>query len=143
MSAIGQLHVHSQCVHMLVSCHFFSFFKCYAKQKRRAKHFDFLFPGRLILFFQIRALTGFWYCILMWFRSGLSFFFLLAGIRRNGLLTDVAHMGGAKQLGAVATKQDWTNTVDSGPEGPPGNVWIWPVSDLWALRTFFSFFKSC
>lgn len=45
-----------------------------------------------------------------------------SGIGRNGLLTDVAHTGGAKQRGAVATKQVWTNTMDSGPAGPQGNV---------------------
>lgn len=44
-----------------------------------------------------------------------------SGIGRNGLLTDVAHTGGAKR-GAVATKQVWTNTMDSGPAGPQGNV---------------------
>lgn len=48
--------------------------------------------------------------------------FSQSGIRRNGLLTDVAHMGGAKQRGAAATKQPWTNIVDSGPAGPRGNV---------------------
>lgn len=53
-----------------------SLFFVSAMQSRREKRsiLTSLFPGRLILFFQIRALTGFWYCILMWFRSGLSFF---------------------------------------------------------------------
>lgn len=53
-----------------------SLFFVSAMQSRREKRsiLTSLFPVRLILFFQIRALTGFWYCILMWFRSGLSFF---------------------------------------------------------------------
>lgn len=100
-----------------------SLFFVSAMQSRREKRsiLTSLFPGRLILFFQIRALTGFWYCILMWFRSGLSFFlwwYSQSGIGRNGLVADVAHMGGAKQRGAVATKQVWTNNVDSCPAGP-------------------------
>lgn len=76
MSVIGQRHVRSHCVHMLVICHFFFFFLS-AMQRREEERsiLTSLFPGRLILFFQIRALTGFWYCILIRFRSGLSFFF--------------------------------------------------------------------
>lgn len=56
-----------------------SLFFVSAMQSRREKRsiLTSLFPGRLILFFQIRALTGFWYCILMWFRSGLSFFVMV------------------------------------------------------------------
>lgn len=48
--------------------------------------------------------------------------FSQSGIRRNGLLTDVAHTGGAEQRCAVAAKQFRTDAVDSGPAGPRGNV---------------------
>lgn len=40
------------------------------QKKSKAFFWLLLFPWRVILFFQSRALTGFWFCILKWLKSG-------------------------------------------------------------------------
>lgn len=73
----GQVGVHAQYVHTRLRA-VISFCKCYASTKKKSEAFWLLlFPGRVILFFQIRALTGFWFCILKWFKSGLTFLVLV------------------------------------------------------------------
>lgn len=78
----------------------FLFVSAMQVQKKSEAFWLLLFPGRVTLFFQIRALTGFWFCILKWFKSGSAFLVTVFSIwiRRIGSLTteaktEKAHMG--------------------------------------------------
>lgn len=108
-----------------------------------------------ILFFQIRTLTGFWFCILNWFRSSFNIFSVMlvcVGILHpeNNWITDQescylkkkkAHVG--KQSGTA------TDMMTSCPAGlcPEEKYLDTICSVLWIpehCRTFvFSFHKSC
>ncbi len=128
-------------------------------QKKSEAFWLLLFPGRVILFFQIRALTGFWFCILKWFKSVLTLFgdgsMFLCLDQKNWMTKEAilkkrkkAHVGEQKQrrvqwLQNKLWLTSWTRAQQV--FGPRGNIWTRPVQYFGSLNTagLFSFLKSC
>ena len=67
-------------------------------QKKSKAFWLLLFPGRVILFFQIRASTGFWFCILKWFYGWFSF-----SVFHDAVLLD--------QKNRITHHQRWKSTL--------------------------------
>lgn len=123
-----------------------SFFFLSAMQHREEERsiLTSLFPGRLILFFQIRALTGFWYSILMSFRSGLSSFFvviLLAVVMFSHLESEGMDTHWCSTCGRrnYKTSLDWHHGLWRSTRE---DLNMTSLRSLSTARLFFFFFKS-
>lgn len=106
-----------------------------------------------ILFFQIRTLTGFWFCILNLFRSSFNIFSVMlvcVGILHpeNNWITDQesCYLKKKSTRGKTKWHSDWHDDLVPCRSLPwrkiPGHN-LFSTLDPWTLQDFFFFHKSC